>query len=473
MPRHLLGAAACFLAAALVLLQQEVAHAQPFDYPSARPSTSWSNTDASLTHHVTFMDGSVARAALLRLNPAGYGPSYAFGFFCTNHQTSSPCTDFLLGVAVVYCNSGALMTSVVAGIPQVVWSANRARPVADGATAELTASGDLVLKAPDGSLVWSAGTAGRSVAGISINADGNLVMVDAANKTVWQSFDHPTDTLLVGQSLRQGARLVANTSAANWSPSRLYLAVADDSLSAYVAATPPQRYYHLGFFSTSKTAGAYATYANGSLTVLAPSATTPLTTIQLPPIAAGTVQYMRLEHDGHLRLYEWRPAGWAPVFDVIRLFPDDCAFPTVCGAYGVCTDSTQCSCPDAANFRPVDFRRPNRGCVPAAPPASCAAATAPRRAHRLVSLPGLAYFNDHDTSMRTLERVTEAACKKACLDDCKCVAAQFIYGNDAGDGFCYLQSEVFSLETSQPQVVHYNSTMHLKVQATRTTTARF
>ncbi|CAO1943114.1 unnamed protein product [Urochloa humidicola] len=469
MLRHHLRAGTAAFVAALVLLQlQQVADAQPFDYPSARPSTSWSNTDASLTHHVTFMDGSVARAALLRLNPAGYGPSYAFGFFCTNHQTS-PCTDFLLGVAVVYCNSGALMTSVVAGIPQVVWSANRARPVAEGATAELTASGDLVLKAPDGTTVWSAGTAGHSVAGISINADGNLVMFDAGNKTVWQSFDHPTDTLLVSQSLRQGSRLVANTSANNWSPSRLYLAVADDSLSAYVDATPPQRYYHLGF--STKTPGAYATYANGSLTVLAPSdASSPLTTIQLPAVAAGTVQYMRLEHNGHLRLYEWRPAGWAPVFDVLRVFPDDCAFPTVCGAYGVCTDNTQCSCPDAANFRPVDFRRPNRGCVPAAPPASCAAT--PRRAHRIVSLPGLAYFNDHDTSMRTLQRVSEATCKKACLDDCKCVAAQFIYGNDAGDGFCYLQSEVFSLETSRPEVVHYNSTVHLKVQAARTT-ARF
>ncbi|CAO1943108.1 unnamed protein product [Urochloa humidicola] len=173
---------------------------------------------------------------------------------------------------------------------------------------------------------------------------------------------------------------------------------------------------------------------------------------------------MRLEHDGYLRLYVWRPARWAPVFDVLRVFPDDCAFPTVCGAYGVCTDNTQCSCPDAANFRPVDFRRPNRGCVPAAPAASCAAT--PRRAHRLVSLPGLAYFNNHDISMRTLQRVSEAACKKACLDDCKCVAAQFIYGNDAADGFCYLQSEVLSLETSRPEVMHYNST---KVQAARTT----
>jgi hypothetical protein len=58
------------------------------------PAT-WANTDASLPHHVVYADSSVARAALLRLNPAGYGPSFAFGFFCTNHRTA-PCNDFLL-----------------------------------------------------------------------------------------------------------------------------------------------------------------------------------------------------------------------------------------------------------------------------------------------------------------------------------------------------------------------------------------
>jgi hypothetical protein len=78
---------------------------QPFNYPSAKPSTMWANTDASLTHHVTYSDDSVARDALLRLNPGGCGPSFTFGFFCTNHR-SSHYTNFLLGVAVVYSNGG-------------------------------------------------------------------------------------------------------------------------------------------------------------------------------------------------------------------------------------------------------------------------------------------------------------------------------------------------------------------------------
>uniref|UniRef100_A0A0E0JTU7 non-specific serine/threonine protein kinase n=1 Tax=Oryza punctata TaxID=4537 RepID=A0A0E0JTU7_ORYPU len=438
--------------------------AQPFDYPTASPSTTWSNTDAALRHHVAYTDGSVARAALLRLNPARFGPSFAFGFFCTNHRggAGAPCANFLLGVAVVYCNSGAGITAVTTGIPQVVWSANRATPVGEGATAEFTADGDLVLKSPGGAVLWSAGAAGRGVAGMSINSDGNLVLFDGSNRTVWQSFDHPTDTLVVGQSLKQGARLTANTSFDNWSEGRIYLTVADDGLAAYVDAKPPQRYYVLGY---SKNAGAYAAYTNGSFTVLDRPGGQQLNMIQLPNVAAGTVQYMRLEYDGHLRLYEWRSVGmkWEPVGDVLHPYPDDCAYPTVCGAYGVCTDM-QCSCPDAANFRAVDFRRPNRGCVPtAAAPVTCRS----RRAHRLVSLRDMAYFNSHDTSMRTLERVSEVACKKACLDDCACMAAQFVYGFDPNDGFCYLQSEVLSMETMQPEIFHYNSTMHIKTTATR------
>uniref|UniRef100_A0A453GQQ8 non-specific serine/threonine protein kinase n=1 Tax=Aegilops tauschii subsp. strangulata TaxID=200361 RepID=A0A453GQQ8_AEGTS len=228
---------ACLLAGGGARAQQ-----QRFDYPAARAPATWANTDAGLPHHVVYTDGSVARVALLRLNPAGFGPSYAFGFFCTS-PGAAPCADFLLGVAVVYCNSGALITSTTTGVPQVVWSANRGSPVGDGAAAELTAEGDLVLRSANGSVVWSAGTKGRSVAGVTIGSDGNLVLLDGRNATVWQSFDHPTDALLVGQSLRHGARLIANASTADWRDGRLYLAVEDDALSAYVNATPPQRYY--------------------------------------------------------------------------------------------------------------------------------------------------------------------------------------------------------------------------------------
>uniref|UniRef100_K4CG79 Protein kinase domain-containing protein n=1 Tax=Solanum lycopersicum TaxID=4081 RepID=K4CG79_SOLLC len=44
---------------------------------------------------------------------------------------------------------------------------------------------------------------------------GNLVLFDTTNRTVWQSFDHPTDCLLPGQNLVSGQKLTASISADN------------------------------------------------------------------------------------------------------------------------------------------------------------------------------------------------------------------------------------------------------------------
>jgi hypothetical protein len=70
------------------------------------------------------------------------------------------------------------MTSITTGILQVVWSANRSRPVGEGTTAQLTMSGDLMLKSVDDMAVCSVGTMGWSVTGVSVGTDGNLVLLE-------------------------------------------------------------------------------------------------------------------------------------------------------------------------------------------------------------------------------------------------------------------------------------------------------
>ncbi|KAJ6844070.1 epidermis-specific secreted glycoprotein EP1-like [Iris pallida] len=82
-----------------------------------------------------------------------------------------------------------------------VWRANPFSPVRDNATFSLRPDGDLVLANPDGKIVWSTNTANKGVVGLKIVPGGNIVLYDNKGKFVWQSFDHPTDTLLVGQSL--------------------------------------------------------------------------------------------------------------------------------------------------------------------------------------------------------------------------------------------------------------------------------
>lgn len=195
---------------------------QPYDYPTANLSTLWTNNNAS-EHSVTYNDGSVVRAIVLRSPKTFHGPSFAAGFFCA----TAPCDagTFRFAVFILYTNSGGKITMPTSGLPQVVWSANQLRPVKQNATLELTGYGNLILSDADGSLVWSSSTAGRSIAAMAITELGNLVLSDRKNATVWQSFEHPTDALVPGQSLREGMRLTANTSATNWTQNQLYMTV--------------------------------------------------------------------------------------------------------------------------------------------------------------------------------------------------------------------------------------------------------
>ncbi|WJZ92571.1 hypothetical protein VitviT2T_011558 [Vitis vinifera] len=80
-------------------------------------------------------------------------------------------------------------------IPKVVWSANQNFLVRDDATLQLMQEGDLILR----------------------DADGNLVLFDSNNAFVWQSCDHPTDSLVLGQILVFGQKLTASASNKDWS----------------------------------------------------------------------------------------------------------------------------------------------------------------------------------------------------------------------------------------------------------------
>ncbi|KAM3222346.1 hypothetical protein P3L10_021616 [Capsicum annuum] len=286
-----------------------------------------------------YTDGSRIRAILLR---GTFGPRYACGFYCNGN-----CDSYLFAIFIVQTNRASQITSPGVGFPQVVWSANRNNPVKIDSTLELTAQGDLVLRDADGTLVWSTKTDGKSVAGLSLTNEGNLVLFDSKKATVWQSFDHPTDAL----NKLDGGRFVC-------------LICYDDGLVAFVESNPLQKYFEASIGGSSPSGVSnYVKYLNGSLTLFTHSdETTELILISIAP--ASSAQYMKLESNGHLKVYEWTSRGWREVDDLLTGFRGECNYPTACGRYGICTMG-QCSCPTSSisstYFRPIDVRRPNLG----------------------------------------------------------------------------------------------------------------
>jgi hypothetical protein len=186
------------------------------NYSAIKPSTLWINDNNSYNDYRVRC--IITRVVVPNSNSDLYTE---VGFYCAS--SIYPCNEFLFAVSIGNAGTSDQVIATIVDTRQIVWSANRDRPVRENATLEFATDGNLVLRDADGSHVWSSNTPGRSVAGMAIKDVGNLVLFDHRNATVWQSFDYPTDTLVLGQSLVEGTRLTSNTSATNMTENMFYI----------------------------------------------------------------------------------------------------------------------------------------------------------------------------------------------------------------------------------------------------------
>ncbi|KAK3404881.1 hypothetical protein EUGRSUZ_K01188 [Eucalyptus grandis] len=387
------------------------AQAQDLDYPTATLSTRRTNNgDYILCKSSHSSADQMIVRSILRRGIGAFGTAYVSSFYCNYN-----CNTCLFAVFIFHpCSS--IMTDDAS--IEVVWSTNRNNPVKINATLELTSKGDLVLKDADGTIAWSTNTSGKSVVGLNLTDLGNLVLFDKNNVTVWQSFDHPTDTLVLGQKLMAGQRLT---------PSIYYQSLINNPNANYESP--------------------YVEFISGSLAFFSNSIQN-LSLITVP--RASFVQYMKLGSDGHLRVYElsYRPnfilgymcAVWAEGADLLTMsLAGDCGYPKVCGQYGICSNE-KCSCPTSSwgmsYFKQVNYTEPNFGCSKSVP-LSCKAS----QYQSFPELKDVTYF----TLTSDLLNIDASSCKEACAKNCSCEAAIFKYIMDPTVGHRHLITRGSSL----------------------------
>ncbi|KAL6328937.1 hypothetical protein AAG906_007227 [Vitis piasezkii] len=140
--------------------------------------------------------------------------------------------------------------------PRLVWSANRNSPLKLNATLELTEQGDLI---------WSTDTSGKNVSGLNLTETGDLVLFNTENSAVWESFHHPTDSLVVGQSLLDGMKLTASISDSNWTEGLFSILPTTHGFVAQLESNPPQLYYEFKSGGSNSNGEAFIFHNNGSL----------------------------------------------------------------------------------------------------------------------------------------------------------------------------------------------------------------
>ncbi|CAN6451730.1 unnamed protein product [Victoria cruziana] len=356
---------------------------------------------------------------------------------------------------------------------QVVWTANRNKPLDDSSTLRLSRYGELELVGGDGTVVWWAGAYGKPVTAMKLEETGNLVLLDAENNTLWRSFDQPTDTLVAGQMLATGKKL---TSFSNTSAS-YFVSAEDGGLTAYIVdGETPQMYLRLTDFHTIVNECRNHTTVKSTIYEKLLNFTrydcddeTPqfLITATVHGNSSLTLRktpnhFIKLEIDGRLTVYDWDGSNWLSV-ELANRDSDQCLLPLKCGHYGVCTEG-QCSCPISSEgedryFKYLDKLYPDKGCEGSGRAPSC---NEPNE-WGLVDFGDYSYFGYVDSNAAAGDIISLHGCREACIKNCSCKAVFFMSQNDSHRGNCYLLDQVFSIRKVQLDGETYTSWASFKV----------
>ncbi|ESQ53945.1 hypothetical protein EUTSA_v10024411mg [Eutrema salsugineum] len=154
---------------------------------------------------------------------------FGFGFVTT------PASVTLFTLSIVHKSSSRL-----------IWSANRASPVSNSDKFQFEENGNVVLRTEQGggSEVWRLNNTGKDASRIELRDSGNLVVVSGDGTSIWESFDHPTDTLITNQVFREGMKLTSNPSSSSNMSYALVIESGDLFLS--VNSLTPQVYWSIG-----------------------------------------------------------------------------------------------------------------------------------------------------------------------------------------------------------------------------------
>ena len=340
------------------------------------------------------------------LSPSGL---YAFGF----HKQGN---GYAVGI-------------FVEGIPQktVVWTANRDDPpVPADARLTFTSDGQLVLQsAKQGNKASITNSPGVATSASMLDS-GNFVLYNSDNSTIWQSFDHPTDTLLPRQHLLVQKVLNSSVSGSNHSTGRfLLLMQLDGYLAMYPVGTPYTLEYGYWNYETPGQGNNVRLNLDGDghLYLESGNATAGTVDIHLGDNSTkGLLYLLRIDADGILRLYS-HSMDQNGTWSVIWSQPDDkCAPRGLCGLNAYCVKTNQsfgCNC--LPGFALINKSEMSSGCERNFTAESCK----PSMTYTMEAVNNTIW---EDKNISVLSSSTQEACKAACLQDCNCDAAQFKQG---------------------------------------------
>ncbi|XP_052179531.1 G-type lectin S-receptor-like serine/threonine-protein kinase RLK1 [Diospyros lotus] len=353
----------------------------------------------------------------------------------------SPSSDFAFGFRQLEDPNLFLLSIWYDKIPDhtIVWFANEGVPFSSGSKVELTSGKGLVVTDPNGKEVWESGLSNEVASGF-LNDTGNFVLVGRDSLSQWESFKHPTDTLLPTQTIGSDLGLYSRRSVTNFSQGRFQLRFQGGNLSLntrdMVSNLTYDNYYSSDTSDPSNASNSgqqvifpdtgymYILRGNGNMFNFTPS------TMNFP--ASDYYHRATLDFDGVFVQYAYpRSSSTGNTnWSVVKSVPDDICSAIhgglgsgACGFNNICSlgddNRTICQCPPGFSLMDPDDKygscRPNFT-------QSCEEADV-NSAADVYDFSTLENTNWPTSDYEHLNASTESECRNNCLQDCFCAVA--------------------------------------------------
>lgn len=312
---------------------------------------------------------------------------------------------------------------------KIVWTANRGSLVSNSDKFVLEKDGTVYLQLGN-SRVWSTDTGGQRVTSMELMDSGNLVLLGDNGSILWQSFSHPTDTLLPGQEFVEGMRLKSfpKNNLSN------YLEIKSSNLVLYAGYRTPQIYWSMSndsrktnnsvsgkVHSVSLVSNAWNFYDQSKVLLWQ--------FIFSDNSDANATWAVILGSDGAIGFYNLQK-GRSVTPEAAKIPQNSCDVPEPCDQYNVCYFDNRCQCPIKSQF----------GCKP---PVASTCNSSKTSVELFYIGKKLDYFALLFATPFLKSNLN--ACKEACLANCSCIALFF----EEFTGSCFLFDQLGSLTRSQ------------------------
>ena len=345
------------------------------------------------------------------LSPSGL---FSFGFY--------PQDDgFAIGIWLVHQTEKT-----------IIWTANRDDPpVSSNAILDLTIDGKLLLRTEIGS-EKTISDVDESATSAAMLDSGNFVLYDDSN-VIWESFDFPTDTILGGQNLSAGSKLVSSVSISDRSSGRYLLLMQNDgNLVAYPVNTSDDAndaYWSSNTYYIRYSAELILTRLGLLFLNNSEFGKRILTNCSYPQDKNGTSIIYRatLDPDGIFRLYSHHfksDNSYSTMLVEWSNLTNQCEVGGFCGLNSYCSGKGSfavCKCYPGFDF--INTKNKFLGCHQNFSEDDCGSSkdNNPAKLYKITSLHNVSW-SDYPYSVIPME---EEGCGKSCLEDCNCGAGLY------------------------------------------------